>query len=172
MWGSARVGGDPPSPACSDCAVENQGLWLKAYEYNVYLVAFYGQHLGSGVVGRGQLFKPVDQWMENATKTIESHACKSREDCDALISVNGPEGCVQDNELPCGIFVHCSAAQLCLSVPPWTAARRASLSFTISWSLLRLMSIESTIPCNHPILCRPLLLLTSNLSPDLEFLSS
>ena len=45
------------------------------------------------------------------------------------------------------------------SVPPWTAARQPSLSFTISWSLLILMSIELVMPCNHLILCRPLLLL-------------
>ena len=41
----------------------------------------------------------------------------------------------------------------------WTAARHASQSFTISWSLLRFMSIESMIPSNHLILCCPLLLL-------------
>ena len=44
---------------------------------------------------------------------------------------------------------------------PWTAARQASLSFTISMSLLQLMSIESAMPSNHLILCRPLLLLPS-----------
>ena len=44
---------------------------------------------------------------------------------------------------------------------PWTAARQASLSFTSSQSLLKLMSIESVIPSNHLILCRPLLLLPS-----------
>ena len=41
---------------------------------------------------------------------------------------------------------------------PWTAARRASLSLTISWSLLKLMSIELVMPSNHLILCHPLLL--------------
>ena len=45
-----------------------------------------------------------------------------------------------------------------LSVNPWTAALQASLSFTISQSLLKLMSIESVMPSNHLILCRPLLL--------------
>ena len=40
-------------------------------------------------------------------------------------------------------------------------AHQASLSFTISWSLLKLMSIESVIPSNHLILCHPLLLLPS-----------
>ena len=41
---------------------------------------------------------------------------------------------------------------------PWTAARQASLSITNSWSLFKLMSIESVMPCNHFILCCPLLL--------------
>ena len=44
-------------------------------------------------------------------------------------------------------------------VTPWTTARQASLSITNSWSLLRLMSIESVMPSNHLILCCPLLLL-------------
>ena len=48
-----------------------------------------------------------------------------------------------------------------LFATPWTAARQASLSLTISWSLLKLMSIESVMPSNHLILCRPLLLLPS-----------
>ena len=42
---------------------------------------------------------------------------------------------------------------------PWNAARQASLSLTISWSLLKLMSIESVMLSNCLILCRPLLLL-------------
>ena len=45
-----------------------------------------------------------------------------------------------------------------LFATPWTAACQASLSFTISQSLLRLMSIESVMPSNHFILYRPLLL--------------
>ena len=45
-----------------------------------------------------------------------------------------------------------------LFATPWTAARQASLSITNSWSLLRLMSIESVMPSNHLILCHPLLL--------------
>ena len=52
-----------------------------------------------------------------------------------------------------------SVAQSCLFATPWTAARQASLSITDSWSLLKLMSIESVMPSNHLILCRPLLLL-------------
>ena len=44
---------------------------------------------------------------------------------------------------------------------PWTAALEAPLSFTISWSLLKLMSIELVMPSNHLIFCLPLLLLLS-----------
>ena len=46
-------------------------------------------------------------------------------------------------------------------VIPWTAACRSSLSFTVSWSSLRLKSIESVMPSNHLILCCPLLFLPS-----------
>ena len=48
-----------------------------------------------------------------------------------------------------------------LFATPWTAAHQASLFITNSRSLLKLMSIESVIPSNHLILCRPLLLLPS-----------
>ena len=46
-----------------------------------------------------------------------------------------------------------------LFATPWTAACQASLSFTISWSLLKLKTLEPVIPSNHLILCCPLLLL-------------
>ena len=55
--------------------------------------------------------------------------------------------------------------------PPWTAAHQASLSFTISWSLLKFISIESVMPSNHLILCRPLLLLPS-IFPSIRVFSS
>ena len=48
-----------------------------------------------------------------------------------------------------------------LFATPWTATHQASLSFTIFWSLLKLMSTESVMPFNHLILCCPLLLLPS-----------
>ena len=53
---------------------------------------------------------------------------------------------------------------------PWTAAHQPSLSFTISQSLLKLMSIESVMPSNHLILCRSLLLLSS-VFPSIRVLS-
>ena len=48
-----------------------------------------------------------------------------------------------------------------LFATPWTAARQASLSITNYKSLLKLMYIESVMPSNHLILCRPLLFLPS-----------
>ena len=58
-----------------------------------------------------------------------------------------------------------------LCATPWTAARQPSLSITNSWSLLKLMSIESVMPSNHLILCHPLLLLPS-IFPSIRVFSS
>ena len=75
------------------------------------------------------------------------------------LSIN--EGC----SVPSSIRYDVAVVQLLSSVRlfsvPWTAARQASLSFTISPSLLKLMSIESVMPSNHLILCCPHLLLPS-----------
>ena len=51
------------------------------------------------------------------------------------------------------LWSHSSIATLCLTVSPWTAAHQASLFFSISWSLLKFMSIELMMPSNHLILC-------------------
>ena len=58
-----------------------------------------------------------------------------------------------------------------LFATPWTAACQASLSFTISWSLLKLMCIKSVMPSNHLIFCRPLLLLPS-IFPSIKVFSN
>ena len=58
-----------------------------------------------------------------------------------------------------------------LFVTPWTAAHQASLSFTISWNLLRLMPIELMMPSNHLFLFLPLLLLPSIL-PSISVFSN
>ena len=57
-----------------------------------------------------------------------------------------------------------SLSHVWLFVTSWTAARQASLSITNSWSLLKLMSIESAMPLNHLILCYPPPPLAFNLS--------
>ena len=51
-----------------------------------------------------------------------------------------------------------SLSRVQIFVTPWTASHQDSQSFTISWSLLKLTSIESVMPSNHLILCHPLLL--------------
>ena len=55
-----------------------------------------------------------------------------------------------------------SLSRVWLFATPWTAAYQATLSITNSWSLLKLMSIESVMPSSHLILCHPFLLLPSN----------
>ena len=65
-----------------------------------------------------------------------------------------------------------SVTQSCPTLhTPWTAARQASLSITNSWSLLKLMCIESVMPSNHLILLCPLLLLPS-IFPSIRVFSS
>ena len=58
------------------------------------------------------------------------------------------------------IVVAQSLSRVFLFATPWTAACQGSQSFTISQSLLKLISIESVIPSNHLILCLPLFLLS------------
>ena len=73
------------------------------------------------------------------------------------------------------ISVRISSVQLLshvqLFATPWTATHQASLSITNSWSLLKFMSIESMMPSNHLILCRPLLL-PSSIYPSIRVFSN
>ena len=66
----------------------------------------------------------------------------------------------------CSVSEQLRHVQLC---NPWTAAYHVSLSFTISLSLLKLMSVDSVMPSNHLILCCPLLL--PSLFPSIGFFS-
>ena len=63
-----------------------------------------------------------------------------------------------------------SLSHFWLFATPWTAARQAYLSFTISWSLLKLMSVELMMTSNHLILCHPLILLS--IFPSIRFFSN
>ena len=69
------------------------------------------------------------------------------------------------------LFFFQSLSHVCLFATPWTATHQASLSFTISWSLLKFMSIESVMPSNYLVLCCPLLLLPS-IFPSIRVFSS
>ena len=89
--------------------------------------------------------------------------------------------------LPVSMFSHCPPLGLSplhlfgvvvqllsrvrLFATPWTASCQASPSFTISQSLLKLMSIESLMPSNHLIFCHPLLLLPSTFPRIRDFSS-
>ena len=64
-----------------------------------------------------------------------------------------------------------SLSRVRLFATPWIAACQASLSITNSWSLPKLTSIESVMPSNHLVLCRPLLLLPS-VFPSIRVLSN
>ena len=81
-------------------------------------------------------------------KAVTQHTDPNKEDIDMILEEKSDK---------------CVVVQLLSHVrifaTPWTAALQASLSFTISWSLLKFMSIESVMPSNHLILCHPLLLL-------------
>ena len=69
-------------------------------------------------------------------------------------------------------FRCCPVAQSCPTFCiPWTAACQASLSITSSQSLLKRMPIESVMPSNHLILCRPLLPLLS-IFPSISVISN
>ena len=69
------------------------------------------------------------------------------------------------------LFTVQSFSRVRLFATPWTAACQASLSFTITQSLLKLMSIESVMPSNHLFLCHPRLLLPS-IFPSIGIFSS
>ena len=69
------------------------------------------------------------------------------------------------------IFIHFCCCSVQLFVTTWTAVCQASLSFTISRRLLKLMYIESVTPSNHLILCHPLLLLHS-IFPSMRIFAS
>ena len=64
-----------------------------------------------------------------------------------------------------------SLSHVRLFATPWTAALQASLSITNSWSLLKLMSIESVMSFNYLILCRPLLL-SPSIFPSIRVFSN
>ena len=71
----------------------------------------------------------------------------------------------------CPRFVVQSLSHVLLFVTQWTAACQASLSFTISQNLLKLMSIELVMPSNYLVLCQPLLLLPS-IFPNIRIFSN
>ena len=108
-------------------------------------------------------------YMEDAPQTfkkmflhlaVQGLSCHTWDLCSSIFTVTW------------GLFsCYCSVPQSCLTLTPWTAASQTSLSFTISQSLLKLMSFELVMPSNHLILHRPLLLLPSTF-PNIKVFSN
>ena len=96
-----------------------------------------------------------NQWTNDVTCSCQNHPCLSKKGF--------------------GSFKYFSSVQslscVWLFATPWIAAYQASLSITNSRSLLKLMSIESVMPSNHLILCRPLLLLPT-IPPSIRVFSN
>ena len=93
------------------------------------------------------LSMPVCSWVLKSTSPRQHSPCVHNYECS-------------DRKKIFIVVVHLLSCVL-LVVTLWTAARRAPPSFTVSWSLLKFMSIELVMPFNHLILCLPLLLLPS-----------
>ena len=91
-------------------------------------------------------------------------------ECD-LIWKQGCCWCTQFRWGHYGVVVQ-SLSRVRFFLTPWTAARQASLSVTISWSWLKFMSIELMMPSNHLILCYPLLFLPSIFPGLFQWISS
>ena len=86
---------------------------------------------------------------EATSHTSDCHCQAATEAATCLFHALG-EGCTLSS-----LIVVQLLSCVWLFAAPWTAARQASLSFTVSQSLLRLISIESMMPSNHLILCHP-----------------
>ena len=93
---------------------------------------------------------------------LYEHPWKDSQKLTILLFRQDPETQETHGELSPNNLVQFSSFQslscVRLFATPWTATHQATLSLTNSWSLLKLMSIESVILSNHLILCRPLLL--------------
>ena len=91
---------------------------------------------------------PVPTWTQHSNLYLRPSPFLSPPDCYIQLPT-------------CHLFIVQSLSHVLLFATPWNAACQASLSFTISWTLLKLMSIELVMPSNRFVLCHPVLLLPS-----------
>jgi len=162
------------------CKVQTVHLRLhQSASFQRFYVCFYlWQHKSTQMLGKWYFFSflpwclptPLSWWSGKSFSTAMAFEVR------LLLSAMGAHYCpsIQDHSgslspwhIPSttfgfwSILLLFSHSFLSDSATLWTAACQASLSFAISQSLLRLMSIESMMPSNHLILCHPLLLLPS-----------
>ena len=104
-----------------------------------------------------QQISKTQQWHQDWKRSVFIPIPKKGNAKECHCHISGPNSQLI---LSACLFVQ-SLSSVWFFASPWTAAWQASLSFSISWSLLKPMSIESVMPCNHLIICHPLLLLPS-----------
>ena len=97
-------------------------------------------------------------WPRSPAERARPRGARGRGDVLGAPS-GGPSATVPMGTSTLSFVLFQSLSRVGLFATPWTAAQQASLSFTISRSLLKLVSIESVMPSNHLVLGRPLLLL-------------
>ena len=108
---------------------------------------------------------PITSWQNrwgnngNSDKSLFSWAPKSLQTVTAAMNLK--DTCFLEEKQWQTFVVVQPLSHCCLFATPWSRAFQASLYFTISWSLLKLMSIESVMPSNHLVFCCPLFLLPS-----------
>ena len=98
-----------------------------------------------------------------------SHTLRRRNDRDEIRDLQSINAWSTETILLAVVVQSLSCVQI--FVTPWRTAYQVSLSFTVSWSLLKLMSVELVMPSNHLTLCYPFLLLPS-IFPSIRVFSS
>ena len=155
---------------CHCCLLHHTWMWQE-YALSVMMNSWKAS------IGLGGLLQHCRRWW---CSVIPGHQTDQHDDLPEMMS-----GKVEKGPADQAVLIHFawndlfknnllllfSCSVMSDSETPWTAKCQASLSFTISWSLLKLMSIESLIPSNHLILCRPLLLLPC-IFPSIRVFSS
>ena len=124
---------------------------------------------GEGIRSRLQFhhYSLNEVWLSASSSFISHFDFTASFDCFPWIQCST---CSWGGNRKCSIVVQL-LSRVQLSATPWTTAYQASLSSTVSWSLLKLMSIESVMPSSHLIICHSLLLLPS-VFPSIRVFSS
>ena len=133
---------------------ENTALFLCGYSGHVERWCIDVLTHSRGEVSIHNQHQLPDMWRRLKYDSSHTH-CPAATEGETPVRTSQPHSC------PHTLIVVQSLSHVRLFATPLTAIRQISLSFTVSQSLLKLMSIESVMPLNHLILCHPFLLLPS-----------